>query len=127
MIEFIFGALESPGEAHHPYRNMFFFREWPWKSVYRDTPCSFWQIFSKYLVENMVSFKGQKTRARDADHMKATASGLIKLLFPDEELDLDDWELIANFSVELRQRVIDQLGRIDPEFRDIKINHEIIQ
>jgi len=80
-----------------------------------------------YLVENMISFKGQKTRARDTNHMKATASGLIKLLFPDEILDLDDWDLIANFSVELRQRVMDQLGRIDPEFRDTKFDYEIVQ
>ena len=80
-----------------------------------------------YLVENMISFKGEKTRARDADHMKSTASGLIKLLFPDCNLDLDDWEFIANFSLDLRQRVMDQLSRIDPEFQDYTFKYEIVQ
>jgi ATP-dependent Lon protease len=80
-----------------------------------------------YLVEDMVKFRGKKTRARDVEHMKMCASGFIKLLFPDGELDLDDWNLVIKFSVELRQRVIDQLSRIDPEYQDIKFEFDIMQ
>ncbi|MHA1283970.1 MAG: BREX system Lon protease-like protein BrxL [Promethearchaeota archaeon] len=80
-----------------------------------------------HLIENNIIFKGKKVRARDLYHLKATASGLIKLLFPNGVLDIDDWELIAQFSIELRQRVIDQLSRIDPEFLGIKFKYEIAQ
>ncbi len=78
-------------------------------------------------VENMINFKGSNARVRDSEHMKATAAGLIKLLFPNGELDLDDWHFIAEFAVSLRKRVIDQLGRVDPEFKDIEIEYEIIE
>ncbi|MBD3212120.1 MAG: BREX system Lon protease-like protein BrxL [Candidatus Lokiarchaeota archaeon] len=78
-------------------------------------------------VENMIEFKGKKARVRDSEHMKATAAGLIKLLFPDGKMDLDDWHLIAKFAVNLRQRVITQLGRIDPEFLDIQLDYDIIE
>ncbi|MHA1767818.1 MAG: BREX system Lon protease-like protein BrxL [Promethearchaeota archaeon] len=80
-----------------------------------------------HMVESNIIFRGEKVRARDSFHLKATASGLIKLLFPDGILDYEDWKLIAKFSCDLRQRVIDQLGRIDPEFRDIRFKYEITQ
>jgi len=80
-----------------------------------------------YLVEDMVKFRGKKTRARDVEHMKMCASGFIKLLFPDGVLDLDDWNLVIKFSIELRQRVIDQLSRIDPEYQGIQFEFDIMQ
>jgi len=78
-------------------------------------------------IENVISFKGHKTRARDIELMKTTASGLIKLLFPNRKIENDDWHLIAKFAIEMRQRVLDQLGRIDPEFKHIKLDYEILE
>jgi len=78
-------------------------------------------------VENMIYFKGNKVRKRDVEHAKTTAAGLIKLLFPDGDMDLDDWKLVAKFAVDLRQRVIKQLGRIDPEFNDIILEFSITE
>jgi ATP-dependent Lon protease len=78
-------------------------------------------------VENNIIFGGQKSRMRDINHMKATASALIKLLFPDKdtEMEIQDWHFVAGMAVDLRQRVIEQLARIDPEFRDIKLDYQI--
>jgi ATP-dependent Lon protease len=78
-------------------------------------------------IEEMINFYGEKARRRDILHMINTASGLIKLLFPDGVMDIDDWNLIARFSVNLRQKVLDQLKQIDPEYRDIKLNYQITE
>ncbi|MHA1249456.1 MAG: BREX system Lon protease-like protein BrxL [Candidatus Helarchaeota archaeon] len=78
-------------------------------------------------IDDMVSFYGNKVRTRDVNHIKSTASGLIKLLFPDGEMELEDWKLVINFSVILRKNVIDQLSIIDPEFKDIELNYRITE
>jgi len=59
--------------------------------------------------------------------MKATASGLIKLLFPNGDMELDDWNLIGQFTVEARQKVIDHLAAIDLEFTGIKFDYQLTQ
>jgi len=78
-------------------------------------------------IQEMINFYGEKIRQRDINFMEATASALIKVLFPDGIMDLDDWHLIAQFSVDMRQRVIEQLAFIDTEFQDIKLNYELTE
>lgn len=77
-------------------------------------------------VENMIRFTGRKTRARDIELMKTTVSGLMKLLYPDGEMENEDWHLVAKYAVEMRQRVINQLGRIDPEYKNITLDYEVL-
>ncbi|MHA1758706.1 MAG: BREX system Lon protease-like protein BrxL, partial [Promethearchaeota archaeon] len=78
-------------------------------------------------IEEMITFKGNKIRQRDINLMKSTASGLIKILFPNGDIEFDDWTLIGQFAVEMRQRVIDHLAYIDSEFKNIKLKFQLTQ
>jgi len=75
-------------------------------------------------IETKIHFNG---RTRDETCAKATASGLIKLLFPNKNLADEDWRFVAKIAVDMRQRVLDQLAYIDAEFQDKHVSFDIIQ
>ncbi|MHA1274809.1 MAG: BREX system Lon protease-like protein BrxL [Candidatus Helarchaeota archaeon] len=77
-------------------------------------------------IEENLQFNGYKIRQRDINYMKATASGLIKILYPDGILDEEDWRIVGQYTVDFRQRVLEQLANIDPEYRKITVEYEIL-
>ncbi|MHA1996589.1 MAG: BREX system Lon protease-like protein BrxL, partial [Promethearchaeota archaeon] len=79
------------------------------------------------LIESMIDFKGEGCRLRDVNNMRLTASAFVKLLFPDKNMVVDDWHLVARMAVALRQGVIDQLALIDPEYRGIHLSYDLIE
>jgi ATP-dependent Lon protease len=52
--------------------------------------------------------------SRDVDAIKATLSGLIKIIYPDEVLTTEEWKEIADLSVSLRQNIIKEMVKLDP-------------
>lgn len=59
---------------------------------------------------------------RDAKAIEAGASGLMKILFPDKNLSEDEFYMFCvNPAVELRQRVRDELCKLDREYKPITI------
>lgn len=60
---------------------------------------------------------------RDEKAIKRVTSGLVKLLFPNEEYDKKEFEDIVNYAVELRQRVREWLYKLAPgEFTNDNIS-----
>ncbi len=59
---------------------------------------------------------------RDNKAIEAGASGLLKLLFPDKNVsDSDFYKYCVNPAIELRQRVKDELCKMDKEYRPVQI------
>ena len=59
---------------------------------------------------------GDEISARDRDGIKKTFSGLMKLLFPNDDASKDETQVLLRFAIEGRRRVKDQLLRIDKTF-----------
>ncbi|MGK0549924.1 MAG: BREX system Lon protease-like protein BrxL [Pyrobaculum sp.] len=53
-------------------------------------------------------------KIRDEKSFKRITSGLLKLLFPDKTFDKKELKTIAEFALEMRQRVRDWLHKIAP-------------
>ena len=61
---------------------------------------------------------------RDRDGINKTFSGLMKILFPDDEATVEEIEEVLKFSIEGRKRVKDQLMRIDSTYAEAKFYYE---
>lgn len=63
---------------------------------------------------------------RDKKAIERIASGYLKLLFPDLKLDNEQlYKYCALPAIQLRQRVRDQLSKMDPEYKVVSIGVEI--
>ena len=63
---------------------------------------------------------------RDKKAIERIASGYLKLLFPDLKLDNEQlYKYCALPAIQLRQRVRDQLSKMDPEYKVVSIRVEI--
>ena len=65
------------------------------------------------LVSRHVEFS-DNFKIRDERAVKRMASGLIKLLFPNESFDMRELKLVLDIALEYRQRVRDWLHKIAP-------------
>jgi len=65
----------------------------------------------KDIIEGHVEFIGNYT-IRDENAVKKTASGLLKILFPNREFNNKELEQVISLSVEMRQIVTDQLSQM---------------
>lgn len=66
--------------------------------------------FSRYFT------LGDDISARDRDGIKKTFSGLMKIIFPNNDATSEETQELLTFAIEGRKRVKDQLLRIDPTF-----------
>ena len=57
--------------------------------------------------------------ARDRDGIMKTFSGLMKVIYPDQNVTMDDIIELSEFAIESRKRVKDQLIKIDETFEDV--------
>lgn len=77
------------------------------------------------IVKDMVDLSDNFT-IRDEKAFKRVASGMLKLLFPDGNIDRRDLEYILNTVLEFRQRVRDWLFKVAPgEFSNDKLSIRI--
>lgn len=75
--------------------------------------CDFASDYKKYFeLSNDIE-------KRDQDGIRKTFSGLMKIIYPDQNATEQEIEEILKFAIEGRKRVKDQLLRIDPTFRDV--------
>jgi ATP-dependent Lon protease len=87
-----------------------------------------------YLAEILRNFRGmdfsllysqyfqlhKSLSTRDRDGVHKTFSGLMKILFPNQDATPSEVEEILRFAIEGRRRVKDQLMRIDPTFEPVR-------
>ena len=67
---------------------------------------------------------GHQLAKRDSDGVVKTASGMLKLIFPNEQYSRDDVEEILIFALEMRRRVKEQLKKIGGmEFFDVNFSY----
>ncbi|MHA1248538.1 MAG: BREX system Lon protease-like protein BrxL [Candidatus Helarchaeota archaeon] len=80
------------------------------------------------IIKKIVSF-GDEVDIRDEKSIEKIASGLLKILLPNAhiELDYNILELVMNIAIEYRQRIIDQLHVMDPEYKTKKLTYELIK
>ena len=78
--------------------------------------------FSNRYQDYFTLSKDISTRDRDA--INKTFSGLMKILYPNNEATLTEIEEILKFAIEGRKRVKDQLMRIDSTYADTKFYYE---
>ena len=69
------------------------------------------------ILDNYVTLDGSLT-TRDKTAIRKSFSGLVKLIYPHQELTEEEVLELLNFSIEGRKRVKDQLYIIDETFRD---------
>jgi len=74
------------------------------------------QIYTEYFELS------RNISTRDRDGINKTFSGLMKLLFPQGEASKEDIEELLVFAIEGRQRVKDQLMRIDSTYPDVRFS-----
>ena len=80
----------------------------------------------KDLVSEHVDFSSNFT-IRDENAVKKIISGLTKILFPNGEFDIKEYELIVNLAIEMRQYLGDVLTEISPsEFPHKRLEGEVI-
>ncbi|MEE9368270.1 MAG: BREX system Lon protease-like protein BrxL [Pontiella sp.] len=60
---------------------------------------------------------------RDRDGIHKTFSGLMKILFPHEQVTKEEIEEVLRFSMEGRKRIKDQLMRIDTTYERVRFNY----
>lgn len=75
------------------------------------------QRYTKYFALS------SEISTRDRDGINKTFSGLMKILFPSGEAPQEDMESILRFSIEGRERVKDQLMRIDTTYPDVSFGY----
>jgi ATP-dependent Lon protease len=79
--------------------------------------------YDEYVSENMVLVNCDDLRDRKA--IARVAAGFLKLLFPDLEPTEEQFkEFCVKPAVELRQRVRDELHKLDPEYAQVSIGFE---
>jgi ATP-dependent Lon protease len=79
--------------------------------------------YDEYVSENMVLVNCDDLRDRKA--IARVAAGFLKLLFPDLEPTGEQFkEFCVKPAVELRQRVRDELHKLDPEYAQVSIGFE---
>jgi ATP-dependent Lon protease len=62
----------------------------------------------------------EQISTRDRDAINKTFSGLIKILFPNQDATIEEIEELLVFAIEGRKRVKDQLMRIDQTYTDVR-------
>jgi ATP-dependent Lon protease len=79
--------------------------------------------YDEYVSENMILVNCNDLRDRKA--IARLASGLLKLLFPDMRPSLEEFkQYCVAPAVELRQRIRDELHKLDPEYPQVAIGFE---
>ncbi len=79
--------------------------------------------YDEYVSENMVLVNCNDLRDRKA--IARLAAGFLKLLFPDMKPTEEQFrEFCVKPAVELRQRVRDELHKVDPEYAQVSIGFE---
>lgn len=80
------------------------------------------------LIKKNISL-GDEVDIRDEKSIEKIASGLLKLLSPNAHIELDKeiLEIVLNISIEFRQRIIDQLRLMDPEYKRKKLTYELLK
>jgi ATP-dependent Lon protease len=73
-----------------------------------------------YLIDEKMEFykidledEKKGISIRDKTALNVILSGMIKLIFPDKQITDDEWKEIADFAIELRQNVINEMQKID--------------
>jgi ATP-dependent Lon protease len=77
--------------------------------------------FSQKYTQEFELFKDISTRDRDG--IQKTFSGLMKLLFPNEDANNEEIDEILSFAIEGRKRVKDQLFRIDSTYAAVHFGY----
>ncbi len=79
--------------------------------------------YGEYVSQNMVLVNCNDLRDRKA--ITRLATGYLKLLFPDMKPTAEQFkEFCVKPAVELRQRVRDELHKLDPEYAEVEIGYE---
>jgi ATP-dependent Lon protease len=79
--------------------------------------------YAEYVSQEMRLVNCDDLRDRKA--ISRLATGFLKLLFPDMEPTEEEFrEFCVRPAVELRQRVRDELHKLDPEYAKVTINYE---
>ncbi len=79
--------------------------------------------YDEYVSENMVLINCNDLRDRKA--IARLAAGFLKLLFPDLKPTEDQFrDFCVKPAVELRQRVRDELHKLDPEYAKVEISYQ---
>ena len=65
----------------------------------------------------------EKISTRDRDAINKTFSGLIKIIYPNQDPSLEEMEEILAFAIEGRKRVKDQLMRIDQTYSEVRFSY----
>jgi ATP-dependent Lon protease len=79
--------------------------------------------YDEYISENMILINCNDLRDRKA--IARLAAGFLKLLFPDLKPTEDQFrEFCVKPAVELRQRVRDELHKLDPEYAKVEISYQ---
>ncbi len=110
---------------------------WELPRISKETPSKFLglkgDIFGEllHLLRNDISFKDyiksnmdliDCNDMRDSKAIEAGASALLKLIFPDKNSDEKEfYEYCVNPAIELRQRVRDELCKMDREYQPVTI------
>ncbi|MHA1478439.1 MAG: BREX system Lon protease-like protein BrxL [Promethearchaeota archaeon] len=73
-----------------------------------------------YLIDEKLEFykldledEKKGISIRDKNALNVILSGLIKLIFPDKQIKDEEWKEIADFAIDLRQNVINEIQKID--------------
>ena len=82
----------------------------------RKEDCS--KLYQKYFtLSNSIT-------TRDKTAIEKTFSGLVKIIFPNLNMNEDDVKLLLDFAIECRKRVKDQLIKMDETFNDDPVYFE---
>lgn len=82
----------------------------------RKEDCS--KLYQKYFtLSNTIT-------TRDKTAIEKTFSGLVKIIFPNLNMNEDDVKLLLDFAIECRKRVKDQLIKMDETFNDDPVYFE---
>ena len=80
-------------------------------------------LYAEYVSQQMRLVNCNDLRDRKA--ISRLATGFLKLLFPDMRPSPDEFrEFCVRPAVELRQRVRDELHKLDPEYAKVSIGFE---
>ena len=88
-----------------------------------DQICGDLAQYDEYVSQNMVLVNCNDLRDRKA--ISRLAAGFLKLLFPNMKPTEQEFkEYCVKPAVELRQRVRDELHKMDPEYAKVEIGYE---
>ena len=68
----------------------------------------------------------EQISTRDRDAINKTFSGLIKIIYPNQDATVDELEELLVFAIEGRKRIKDQLMRIDQTYADVRFSYNKI-